>query len=250
MDLNHSKRWYNAAIIVCSVLLILIMFRREARERAKMNELEGRIVALESYVRGLSAVSGSGISGDEALPVAADAREKTPASTTKQKTDRVGLQPQHQTEMREEQTRQQEKFGQVVRLELNTVDSATLVRIPGIGASTTRAILAYRSQLGGYCSPEQIREKITWESAARYMDEWCRDWFWADERFVQKMAINKLSFKELLRHPYLDYEQVKGICNWRERHKNVRNAAELMQAAGLNESEMERLKPYIDYEMQ
>ena len=64
-----------------------------------------------------------------------------------------------------------QKFESPVLLELNTVDSATLTRIPGIGAKSASLIIKYRNQLGGYVSPYQIEEKLhtsTAHYAAQY----------------------------------------------------------------------------------
>lgn len=139
------------------------------------------------------------------------------------------------------------KFRQVVKLELNTVDSATLVRIPGIAEGTARAILIYREKLGGYYSSEQLREKLTWESAQTNLDSWCNDWFWADESLIQKMYINNLSFKELLHHPYLDFEEVKAIVKWRDRHKKVANIADLRQLGIEDSIKLEKLLHYVEF---
>ena len=139
------------------------------------------------------------------------------------------------------------KFRQVARLELNTVDSATLVRVPGIGGGTARAILLYREKLGGYYSAEQLREKLTWDGAQSRLDDWCENWFWADEQLIQKLRINELSFKELVRHPYLEFDEVKAIVRWRDRHKAVRNAAELRQLGIDDSAKLDRLLHYVEF---
>ena len=139
------------------------------------------------------------------------------------------------------------KFQTVVRIELNTVDSATLVRVPGIAGRTAQTILHYREQLGGFYSADQLREKLTWEGAQKYMDSWCNEWFVADEYFIQKLQINKLSFKELLKHPYLNFEEVKAICKWRDRHELVHNREELEQLGITDSTQIEKLLHYVEF---
>ena len=43
-------------------------------------------------------------------------------------------------------------------MELNTADTATLKKIPGIGSYYARKIVAYREALGGFVSKSQVTE--------------------------------------------------------------------------------------------
>jgi len=140
------------------------------------------------------------------------------------------------------------KFAQPIRLELNTVDSLTLIRVPGIAARTASTILSYRRKLGGFYSPEQLRDKLTWEAAQNYMDEWCNLWFKADESLVQMLHINSLSFREINSHPYVSYEQTTALVRYRERHKGIHSMTELEQLAEFDEATIEKLKHYISFE--
>ena len=45
-----------------------------------------------------------------------------------------------------------------VVVEINTADSAELMRLNGIGASFSRRIVKYRNLLGGFISKEQLLE--------------------------------------------------------------------------------------------
>ena len=141
-----------------------------------------------------------------------------------------------------------EKFPSPILCELNTIDSATLTRIPGIGGKTAAVIIRYREQLGGFYSPRQLEEKLTWDSAIQQMDEWCEKWMKADGRLIKKMQVNSAEFKQLLKHPYLSYEQVKAIVNYRDKHKKIEgiNAFEMMEE--FTEEDIERLKPYLAFD--
>ena len=121
------------------------------------------------------------------------------------------------------------------------------MRVPGIGEGTARAILQYREQLGGYYSAEQLRERLTWESAQERLDEWCEAWLWADENKIQKRKINEMSFKELVHHPYLDYEEVKKIMKWRDRHGAVHSRADLEQLGMSDSAKLEKLLHYVEF---
>lgn len=141
-----------------------------------------------------------------------------------------------------------DKFIQPIRLELNVIDSLTLLRVPGIASRTASTILSYRNKLGGFYSPEQLRERLTWEAAQNYMDQWCSQWFKADESLVQMLHINSLSFKEINSHPYISYEQTKAIVRYRDRHGRIRSITELEQLEEFDDATLEKLKHYLSFE--
>lgn len=141
-----------------------------------------------------------------------------------------------------------EKFPSPIVCELNTIDSATLVRIPGIGAKTAAMIIRYREQLGGFYSPRQLEEKLTWDSASQQMDEWCEKWMKADSRLIKKIHVNSAEFKQLLKHPYLSYEQVKAMANYRDKHKKIEGFEAFEMMEEFTEEDIERLKPYLAFD--
>lgn len=222
--------------------------------RAHIENMEARLEALELYTQGKTQTDSITIE-KATVPTSDKKRSNTPrrqpsrnatAESTQKSNNKataspIAILPQ------EEKEDHQGKFRQVVRLELNTVDSATLVRVPGIAEGTAKAILMYREKLGGYYSPEQLREKLTWESAQKNLDAWCNEWFWADENLIRKLQINNLSFKELVRHPYLEYNEVKAIVKWRDRHEKVHNVADLEQIGIDDSTKLEKLLHYVEF---
>ena len=109
-------------------------------------------------------------------------------------------------------------------VELNSVDSATLVALPQIGPYTAMRILEYRERLGGYVDLEQLREVKGMDStrfaiASPYMTIGL-----ANSRAID---VNRDDFKTLVHHPYLNYNQVKRIFNHREQRGMIKNWAQL-----------------------
>ncbi|MDD6787401.1 MAG: helix-hairpin-helix domain-containing protein [Bacteroidales bacterium] len=140
-----------------------------------------------------------------------------------------------------------QKFATPVLLELNTIDSATLTKIPGIGAKSASLIIKYRDQLGGYVSPYQIEEKLIWDSAKERMDEWCSLWLKADSALVRRINVNKAGFKEILRHPYISYEQTKALVNYRDKHQSIASIEVLYMLEEFSEDDIARLLPYLSF---
>lgn len=96
---------------------------------------------------------------------------------------------------------------------LNSADTTDWKKIPGIGSAFANRIVKYRNLLGGYVDVEQIKEVYGMED-----DRYFNILPYIEVDFgVKKININKLEFKELLKHPYLEYDQVKAITNLRKK---------------------------------
>lgn len=99
-------------------------------------------------------------------------------------------------------------------LDLNAADSTELIELPQIGEVMASRIQRYRERLGGFVTYEQLYE-IKGMDTARF--ETILPYLTLKEDDIDKLEINRATFKELLRHPYLEYEQVKAIVQHRER---------------------------------
>ena len=99
------------------------------------------------------------------------------------------------------------------KINLNTADSTALMTLRGIGAVYASRIIKYRNLLGGYYDKSQILEVygITKETYSLFCDDIVAS---ADD--IVKIPVNTASFKEILRHPYFDYDMVVKIVRARE----------------------------------
>lgn len=138
------------------------------------------------------------------------------------------------------------KFDSPRLIDLNTADSATLVRIPGIGAATSGAILRYRARLGGFYSSAQLPECIRWADAER-IASWQQEWLVADTTRIIPMVVNRLEFKELLRHPYLEYRQVCALMDLKRKRGSIKSLEEIGRLPEFDKHDIERLRPYLDF---
>ena len=123
----------------------------------------------------------------------------------------------------EEKTKPEKKAISVV--DLNTVDSTTLVELPQIGAYTAVRIIEFREKLGGFVDKEQLRD-VKGMDAERFatIEPYI---IIGDETDLRKIDVNRDDFKTLVHHPYLNYEQVKRIVNQRERRGMIKNWEQL-----------------------
>lgn len=132
----------------------------------------------------------------------------------------------------------------VTIVDLNTADTTILKQLPGIGSTFAKWIVEYRTKLGGYCESEQLLEVYKMDTA-RY--EGIKDYVKIDSIFVpNKLRINSDAFKVLLKHPYLEYEDVKKIVNHREQKGLITSWEQLKNIVG--DAINPRLKYYVDYQ--
>ena len=129
-------------------------------------------------------------------------------------------------------------------IDLNTADTTLLKQLPGIGDAFAKWIVNYREKLGGYCETEQILEVYRMDTA-RFNG--IKDYVKIDSTFIpKKLKINTDEFKVLLKHPYLEYEDVKKIVNYREQKGMITSWEQLTKIVG--DGVNPKLRYYIDYQ--
>jgi hypothetical protein len=131
---------------------------------------------------------------------------------------------------------------QPAKIEINAADSVRLLELNGIGPVFAGRIIKYRRALGGFANLGQMREIYG-------MDSIRFNGFIGQVRLdttrLRKMDVNLATFKELLAHPYLEYEQVKAVCHFRERKGILSSPGELWAAGVLADSLWAKLSPYL-----
>lgn len=133
------------------------------------------------------------------------------------------------------------KFEQII-VELNTADSALLVKLNGIGPSYAKRILKYREELGGYISKNQLFELYRMDSS-HFLP--ILAYIQVDTTIRVRINVNSADFKELLKHPYIDYNLAKAIVNYREQHGKYKRLEDLKKIQILNEQVYFKLSAYL-----
>ena len=114
-------------------------------------------------------------------------------------------------------------------IDLNKADSTELLVLPQIGATMASRIQRYRNRLGGFVALQQLFE-IKGMDTARF--ETIRPLILIGDSDLQTINVNQDDFKTLLRHPYLEYDQVKAIVNHREHRGLIKNWEQLKGIIG------------------
>lgn len=114
-------------------------------------------------------------------------------------------------------------------LDINIADSTALIDLPQIGQVMASRIHRYRNRLGGFVAMSQLFE-IKGMDKERF--ETIKPYIVLEQNNIIKINVNQDEFKTLLRHPYLEYEQVKTIVNHREKKGFIKDWEQLQQIVG------------------
>jgi DNA uptake protein ComE-like DNA-binding protein len=127
-------------------------------------------------------------------------------------------------------------------IDINRADSVQLLPLPGIGPVFASRLIKYRDLLGGYTSVDQLNEVygISQETVDGIANR-----ILIDTAAVNKLDLNRATFRELLRHPYLEYEDVKAIVNYRDFARTIQSFQELQENYILPDSLLNMVEPYF-----
>lgn len=141
------------------------------------------------------------------------------------------------------------KSGQIrhykpLHLDLNSADSSSLIKVYGIGPVFSSRIVAYRRQLGGYASVEQLMEV---RGISRDVFEKISVNFWVDSTLIQKININFATRKELTAHPYINASAARRIERSRTMEGGYYSLSDLKKRDILLPQEAAKLAPYLSF---
>ncbi len=126
------------------------------------------------------------------------------------------------------------------RVALNSADTTQLMRVPGIGRYYARQIVRYGQRLGGYVSVEQLGEIEDFPIEAK-------QYFTVEQQSQRRINVNKLSFMQLSRHPYMGYSRAKAIADYRRLHGPLQSLDQLRASRFFTPEAIHRLEPYVEF---
>ncbi|MGB0177588.1 MAG: helix-hairpin-helix domain-containing protein [Owenweeksia sp.] len=125
---------------------------------------------------------------------------------------------------------------------INTADSLQLLEIRGVGPAFAHRILTFRERLGGFYAKEQLLEVYGMDEE-RYAKISAQ--LLVDTLHIKKISLNEASFRRMLRHPYMDYDMVKAIFNFRKKVRSFRSVSEIGELEGFNADKAAKLHFYL-----
>jgi DNA uptake protein ComE-like DNA-binding protein len=127
--------------------------------------------------------------------------------------------------------------------DINTADEVQLSTIKGIGPVLAARIVKLRNKLGGFISQTQYQEVygLRPEVVARLKKRTCISVGFQPK----KLDINTADTQTLAVHPYITYQQARGIVHYRAQHGPFLTAEALSALVLIDEATLEKLKPYL-----
>jgi competence protein ComEA len=129
-----------------------------------------------------------------------------------------------------------------IKIELNSADSLQLLSLNGVGPAFTKRILKYRSLLGGFVNIEQLREVFGMDDE---LFQKIKAVATVNSSSIKKIDLNNPNFKELNKHPYLSYDDVKAIFNYRRESGPIKDMEDV-RSIFLDETALNKLLPYLE----
>jgi DNA uptake protein ComE-like DNA-binding protein len=109
--------------------------------------------------------------------------------------------------------------------DINLAVKEDLKTINGIGEKLSERIIKYRSKLQGFSSLKQLYE--VWGLDTEVVDKLLLVFKVINLPNIKKINVNTVSFRELLKNPYLDYELCKKIFEYKEEVAELQDISEL-----------------------
>jgi len=139
-------------------------------------------------------------------------------------------------------TKKLDNYKTSIPIEINIADSAKLTTLRGIGPVFASRIIRYRDKLGGFVKKDQLLDVFGMDTSRLHQID---TMILIDTSLIRKININTATFKELLRHPYLDFYMVKIICREREKRKVFKSVNDLRSLDQMYEELFQKMKPYL-----
>lgn len=123
---------------------------------------------------------------------------------------------------------------------LNTADTTTLKRVPGIGSHFAQAIMSRRERLGGFYSVEQLEEISGFPVQSM-------PYFVVERAPERRINVNEMSLSQLRRHPYIGFYRAKTIVDHRRLHGRIQSLDDLRLYKDFPPETIEKLKHYVTF---
>jgi len=127
-------------------------------------------------------------------------------------------------------------------VEINSADSSKLLIVNGIGIILSKRIIKYRSLIGGFSNINQLREVY---GVSDSLFSLISEQVVLDTNLIRKININKCTFYDLRKHPYIDDYTAKTIINYRKLMGSIDSIQQLIENHLITKENFKKVAPYI-----
>src|ERR1035437_5871963 len=130
-------------------------------------------------------------------------------------------------------------------LEINSSDSASFMRLPGIGPVLSARIIKYRRLLGGFARIDQLKE-VYGLSSETY--DLIKGRLFVDTLIIKKIYVNSAEYKDFSHFPYFEKYEVTAILKFRKLRGRITGIADLIDNKLINSEKAQKIRPYLRFE--
>ena len=127
-------------------------------------------------------------------------------------------------------------------IDINNINIAGLLEKCNLTHSQAASVIKYRTMLGGYYTKKQLLEAYNITNAI-YED--LQNKIIINTKLIIKIDINKASFKDLLKHPYINYNDTKAISKYKQTRLKIKNISEIFDNKCVSEEVYLKIKHYL-----
>lgn len=120
----------------------------------------------------------------------------------------------------------QDKYKKTISTtDINKATAKDFKTISGIGQAFSERIIKYRLKLQGFSFESQVYE--VWGLEKKVAEKIIATFKTIEKPVIKKINVNTVTFKNLLKNPYIDYNLCKNIFEYRDEVAELQNILEL-----------------------
>ncbi|MBC8321750.1 MAG: helix-hairpin-helix domain-containing protein [Bacteroidetes bacterium] len=127
-------------------------------------------------------------------------------------------------------------------VDINSADSSELINSLNLSPWLAKRTISYRNLLGGYVNKNQLKEVYGFTDSIYNAIE---SYITTDSSLITKIDINRIDFKNLLKHPYFDYNITNSFFNTRNKIGSFSSVDQLKLIDGINDSIFNKVRYYL-----
>ncbi|WP_439128736.1 helix-hairpin-helix domain-containing protein [Polaribacter sp.] len=131
----------------------------------------------------------------------------------------------------------------ITSTDINKATQEDFKTIYGVGEKLSERIIKYRSKLQGFSLDKQLFE--VWGLKKEVAEKVLEIFKIVEKPIIVKENVNTLTFKQLLKNPYIDYELCKKIFDYRDQVAELQDIKELTNIKGFPLDKYDRIVLYL-----
>jgi len=131
----------------------------------------------------------------------------------------------------------------ITSTDINKASQEDFKTIYGVGEKLSERIIKYRSKLQGFSLNSQLFE--VWGLKKDVAEKVLKTFKIIEKPIIKKENVNTVTFRQLLKNPYIDYELCKKIFDYRDQVAELQDIKELINIEGFPVDKYDRIVLYL-----